>query len=243
MEILRQVWVHHYYWYTHGCLRRCDGHALPPAHLRFDSPYGTDAHYCLKRDTAWSGYRVHLTETCDTDPPEVVIHVATTIAPVQDGEITEQIHDDLADARLAPAGHVVDAAYITPARIERARRVHGITLLGPVVPDHSHQARSGGGFDTSAFAVDWDNEQVTWTRGQISQQWGPPRINGHDYIQTRFDKATCLACPDRPLARTHVQHALTALACNLTRVADWIAQPTASRRRSTRFHSLCTATA
>ncbi|WPB96014.1 transposase [Streptomyces malaysiensis] len=47
----------------------------------------------------------------------------------------------------------------------------------------------------------------------------------------------------RGLARTHVQHALTALACNLTRVADWIAPPTASRRRSTRFYSLCTATA
>ncbi|MEV5776830.1 IS1182 family transposase [Streptomyces antimycoticus] len=309
VEILRQVWVHHYYWDPRGRLRWRDGHALPPAHLRFDSPYDTDAHYCVKRDTAWSGYRVHLTETCDTDRPEVVIHVATTIAPVQDGELTEQIHDDLADARLAPAEHVVDAAYTTPARIERARRVHGITLLGPVVPDHSHQAKSGGGFDKSAFAVDWDNEQATCPRGQLSRNWGPLRIDGHDYIQVRFDKATCLACPDRPqcttsatrpralallptrelheiqtrnrldqqtedwqqryairagieatisqnvrtcglrrsryrgLARTHVQHVLTALACNLTRVADWIAQPTTSRRRSTRFHSLCTATA
>ncbi|MET7933839.1 transposase [Streptomyces sp. NPDC005322] len=47
----------------------------------------------------------------------------------------------------------------------------------------------------------------------------------------------------RGLARTHVQHVLTALACNLTRVADWIAEPTTARRRSTRFHALCTATA
>ncbi|AUA17082.1 transposase [Streptomyces sp. SID8382] len=277
--------------------------------MRFDSPYDTDAHYCVKRDTAWSGYRAHLTETCDADRPEVVIHVATTIAPVQDGELTEQIHDDLADARLAPVERIVDAAYVTPARIERARRVHGITLLGPVVPDHSRQARSGDGFDKSAFAVDWDNEQAICPRGQTSQQWRPLRINGHDYIQIRFDKSTCLACSDRlhcttsatrpralallptrelheiqtrnradqqtedwqqryairagieatisqnvracglrrsryrGLAGTHVQHVLTALACNLTRVADWIAQPAANRRRSTRFHSLCTATA
>ncbi|MFD7409910.1 IS1182 family transposase, partial [Streptomyces sp. NPDC059866] len=62
MEILRQVWVHHYYWDADGCLRWRDGHALPPASLRFDSPYDTDAHYCIKRDTAWSGYRAHLTE-------------------------------------------------------------------------------------------------------------------------------------------------------------------------------------
>ncbi|GDY52087.1 hypothetical protein SVIO_027100 [Streptomyces violaceusniger] len=47
----------------------------------------------------------------------------------------------------------------------------------------------------------------------------------------------------RGLARTHVQHVLTALACNLTRIADWIAGPTTTCRRSTRFHALCTATA
>ncbi|MFD8461925.1 transposase [Streptomyces antimycoticus] len=47
----------------------------------------------------------------------------------------------------------------------------------------------------------------------------------------------------RGLARTHVQHVLTALACNLNRITDWIAGPTTTRRRSTRFHALCTATA
>ncbi|MFD8079714.1 transposase [Streptomyces sp. NPDC059718] len=47
----------------------------------------------------------------------------------------------------------------------------------------------------------------------------------------------------RGLPRTHVQHVLTALACNITPVADWIAEPTTARRRSTRFHTLCTAAA
>ncbi|WP_394816884.1 transposase [Streptomyces lonegramiae] len=71
-----------------------------------------------------------------------------------------------------------------------------------MVPDHSRQAKSGGGFDKSAFAVDWDNEQVTCARGQVSRNWGPLRINGHDYIQVRFDKATCLDCSDRPQCTT-----------------------------------------
>ncbi|MET7766251.1 transposase [Streptomyces sp. NPDC005393] len=186
VEILRQVWVHHYYWDAAGRLRWRDGRALPPASLRFDSPYDTDAHYCVKRDTAWSGYGAHLTETCDTDRPEVVVHVATTIAPVQDGELTERIHDDLAGARLAPAEHVVDAAYVTAARIERARRVHGVTLLGPVVPDHSRQARSGDGFDKSAFSVDWDNQQATCPQGAVRREWGSLRISGHHYIQKPY---------------------------------------------------------
>lgn len=33
-EILRQVWVHHYYWEADGCLRWRDSHALPPASQR-----------------------------------------------------------------------------------------------------------------------------------------------------------------------------------------------------------------
>ncbi|MFC9099327.1 hypothetical protein [Streptomyces sp. NPDC057072] len=82
--------------------------------------------------------------------------MATTIAPVQDGELTAQIHDDLAAMDLTPAEHAVDAAYVSPTQIERAQRVHGITLLGPVVPDHSHQAKSRAGFDKAAFTIDWD---------------------------------------------------------------------------------------
>ncbi|MGW1674073.1 hypothetical protein [Streptomyces sp. NPDC002324] len=49
------------------------------------------------------------------------------------------IHDDLAQQELLPCEQVVDVG-CTPAHIERAARVHGITLLGPAVPDNSRQA-------------------------------------------------------------------------------------------------------
>ncbi|WP_159064210.1 hypothetical protein [Streptomyces canus] len=71
-----------------GLLRRRDGHTLPPAHLRFDSPYDTEAHYWVKRDTAWSGCRVHLTEACDEEFPELVVHVATTHSTVTNRVLT-----------------------------------------------------------------------------------------------------------------------------------------------------------
>ncbi|MCX5536551.1 IS1182 family transposase [Streptomyces sp. NBC_00006] len=307
VEILRRVWVHHYYWDARGHLRWRDGHALPPALLRFDSPYDTDAHYCVKRDTAWSGYRTHFTETCTSDLPEVVVHVATTIAPVQDSELTAQIHDDLAAIDLTPTEHAVDAAYVSPVQIERARRVHGITLLGPVAPDHSHQAKSGTGVDEAAFTIDWEDRRATCPQGNLSREWRPLRISGHDYIQVKFDKATCVACPVRPqctaavsgprslallptrelheiqqhnrldqrtedwqrqyairagieatlsqnvrayglrrtryrgLPKTHIGHVLTALACNVTRIADWITEPTRPRRAPSHFRALCTA--
>ncbi|MFF0086757.1 transposase [Streptomyces canus] len=47
----------------------------------------------------------------------------------------------------------------------------------------------------------------------------------------------------RGLARTHVQHVLTAMACNVSRVADWIDTAPRTRHRATHFHTLCSATA
>ncbi|MFC1416341.1 hypothetical protein [Streptacidiphilus cavernicola] len=39
---------------------------------------------------------------------------------------------------------------------------------------------------------------------------------------------------------THVQHVLTSLACNVTRIADWITDPTRPRRVPSHFRALCT---
>lgn len=139
---------------------------------------------------------MHYTENCEEQRPEIVVHVATTIASVQDGRLTEQIHDDLTQTALVPAEHVVDAAYITPAHIQRAQEVHGITLLGPIVADHSRQAKSGQGCGKSAFTINWVYQEATCPQGHLSRR--PLRISGHDYIQVKFDKATCLACPVRP---------------------------------------------
>ncbi|MFJ9909656.1 transposase [Streptomyces sp. NPDC101152] len=44
------------------------------------------------------------------------------------------------------------------------------------------------------------------------------------------------------LARTHVQHVLTAMACNVARITDWIDATPRTRRRATHFRTLCSAT-
>ena len=45
------------------------------------------------------------------------------------------------------------------------------------------------------------------------------------------------------LARTHLQHVPTAMACNVARVADWIDTAPRARRRTTHFRTPCSATA
>ena len=46
--------------------REAEVEGLPPGRSRITSPYDLDARWGVKRDTFWNGYKVHVTETCDT---------------------------------------------------------------------------------------------------------------------------------------------------------------------------------
>ena len=48
---------------------------LPPAAEGIESPYDTDARYRQKRDTPWTGYMVHVSETCEPTTPHLLTHV------------------------------------------------------------------------------------------------------------------------------------------------------------------------
>jgi transposase len=70
LEALRRIWLQRY----DRCpapgrevLRWRTGDEQPPAAVRIASPYDLEARYSRKRETHWVGYKVHLTETCDTD--------------------------------------------------------------------------------------------------------------------------------------------------------------------------------
>lgn len=85
---------------------------IPPATRFINSPYDQEARYGKKYSTRWTGYKVHLTETCEADQPHLSIHVATTPAPESDMSMTEAIQADLQEAQLLPGQHVLDTGYI-----------------------------------------------------------------------------------------------------------------------------------
>ena len=86
--VLRRVWARHF--------ERGGGDAGPGATGevrlrpvqglgpgdRLESPYDADARFRAKSGTNWTGYMVHLTETCDDDAPRLVLHADTTPANV-----------------------------------------------------------------------------------------------------------------------------------------------------------------
>jgi transposase len=60
VQILRQVWLHQFY-HLNGASTLRKAEDLPPASIRFDSPYDPQALYSTKRQTHWTGYKVHIT--------------------------------------------------------------------------------------------------------------------------------------------------------------------------------------
>jgi transposase len=104
---------------------------LPPAAESIESPYDADARYRHKRDTQWTGYMVHLSETCEPTAPHLLTHVQTTPATVHEAQCTASIQQALVDKDLPPSEHLVDAAYIDAALLVTSHVEHGIVLRGP----------------------------------------------------------------------------------------------------------------
>jgi IS5 family transposase len=193
--------------------REAQVEGLPPGRSRITSPYDLDARWGVKRDTFWNGYKVHVTETCDTSadsssidgdgdgeavaPPHLITNVETTDATVPDNQMTEPIHARLAGRDLLPAEHYLDSGYPSAELLVSSLATFGITLVTPMLADTSPQARAGAGFDRTAFAIDFDARQATCPQGHASSHWNPVTQRGTDTIVITFAKAACRPCPVR----------------------------------------------
>ena len=62
VETLRRVWMQNFYLDTGVAHWRHAGN-IPPSAVAMCSPVAIEARYNIKRQTAWTGYKVHLTET------------------------------------------------------------------------------------------------------------------------------------------------------------------------------------
>lgn len=198
VETLRRTWVYQYY-VVDNVLRWRKAEDLPPAGTRWDSPYDCEARYGNKRTTTWTGYKVHVTETCDDDVPHLITHVETTLASVTDNVMTAPIHRALADKTLLPATHVVDAGYVDAQLLLESASTHQITLFGPVRPNSSWQAQEEYGYDVDHFTIDWQHQTVTCPQGITARQWSSGQDHwGNAVIHVKFPRKACRECAQRP---------------------------------------------
>lgn len=197
VEILRQVWLQQYY-VEDDRPRWRNTKDLPPSRQRIISPYDTEARFSVRRSTAWQGYRVHLTETCDEDQPLLITNVETTTSTSPDLEWTDTIHQHLQKKDLLPRQHLMDAGYVDARALDEGESKYGLDLVGPAKLDPHWQAKAGAGYDLSCFVIDWERQQVTCPQGKTNMGWyhyqypqrGP-------LIMARFSPADCRACPAR----------------------------------------------
>jgi transposase len=199
VQILRQVWLQQFYaaeW--DQPIRWRVAEDLPPAPLLISSPYDPEARYSKKRETEWTGYKVHLTETCDDELPHLLTDVLTTPATTSDFEATPIIQANLVARDLQPGEHIVDGGYITAEHLVSSQQDYGIDLLGPVAEDHSWQAKANEGFAAAQFVINWEAQTATCPQGNTNTGWIPRQDHtGHPVIHIKFAKADCLACPRR----------------------------------------------
>ncbi|MFF0496369.1 IS1182 family transposase [Nocardia aobensis] len=197
VELLRRIWIQQFHLVDDEVTWR-DKKDLPPAAIRYCSPYDDEARTGTKRDASWNGYKVHLTETCEPNAPHLITQVTTTVAPVPDMAMTGAIHAGLAARDLLPATHLVDAGYVDAELLITAQQEHGVELLGPAKAAAGWQAASDGAYILSDFAIDWDNGQATCPQGTVSNSWKADRSqDGVPVVRVRFPAAECRDCPVR----------------------------------------------
>ncbi|NMG56037.1 IS1182 family transposase [Aromatoleum aromaticum] len=198
LATLRQVWQTHFERVSGGPPRWRN--QLPPVGERIQSPYDPQMHYSTKRGLEWSGYKVHVTETCDHNAVHVITHVETRPAMEPDMSATAMIHARLAARGMLPAEHFVDSGYVDAELLVASQRDHGVSLQGPVRGLSTWASRAGHGYDLPNFSIDWERKQVTCPQGKVSVGWTEVRDSaGHPRIHARFGRADCGNCEARPL--------------------------------------------
>jgi transposase len=197
VEILRQVWIQQFY-LDSGSIQLREPSNCPPAAILINSPYDPDARRGNKRTREWTGYKVHLSETCDEDAPHLITYVETVSSTSKDHQVTENVHQTLAEGKLSPQKHLVDAGYIDAQLLVDSQNRYDLDLIGPAPGDSQWQSKAGKGFGLANFDIDWNSEVVRCRRGKSSGVW-KERLNHYQQpvIYVRFKKADCQNCPFR----------------------------------------------
>lgn len=200
VEVLRRIWIQQYYINDDKIYwREKDQYGTPTSQTMIVSPDELEARYGSKGSRKWTGYKVHLTETCDEIAPRLITQVETTVATTPDASVLEDIQDDLIARDLTPESHWVDGGYPN-VDVLLSSQEKGIDLIGPMRPDTSWQAKVERGYDQRKFVIDWDNMIATCPQSQTSIHWKEGKTaTGRPNIHFAFSLPACSACSSRHL--------------------------------------------
>jgi transposase len=199
VQILQKVWARHYTRSETGEVGWRKNADLLKAATAVESPYDIEARHSNKRGLSWTGYKVHLSETCDQDLPRLITNVHTTVATTQDVACTAEIQESLSNKNLLPSRHFVDAGYVDAALLVESSEKYQIELFGPTRLNPSWQAREGG-YDATRFQIDWNKKIATCPEGKQSVHWYEHQEGGRyprPAVLIKFKVKDCRDCLNR----------------------------------------------
>lgn len=209
VEVLRQVWLQQFE-IREGELKWRHTDNIAPSHFLINSPYDLEAHYARKSLTQWVGYKVHLTEQCEEDKPNLITNVETGLASVSDHETTPAIHEHLKLNAVLPALHIVDTGYTEAKLLVSSLKDYQIELLGPSRPNVHWQNSHFSVYANSYFTIDWADQKARCPEGKQSSSWTPATTrSGRGVIKIRFSQKDCKECPVHELCTHHKRRLLT----------------------------------
>jgi transposase len=205
VAILRTAWARHYVRDEPPAgglpnVRFKTNHEVSQAEEKVESPYDPEARYRSKSGMHWTGYMVHISETCDEDSVHLITHVHTTPADVHEAMCTETIHKALVDKGLPPREHLVDAGYVSAELLVRSQVQYGIDLVGPARVNPTWQTKVEGAYTGEQFKIDWEQRVAHCPQGVASADWRDySNAEEKPYHLVYFPKAACQACQARTL--------------------------------------------
>jgi transposase len=207
VNTLRLMWNRHYSrdedkkdGNSPGPVRFKGNRELARASEAIESPYDTEARYRSRYSTNWTGYIVHISETCEEDNVHLITHVETTEATVHESQKTAAIHQALVKKGSPPSEHLVDSAYIDAELLVDSLQQHQIDLIGPARSNNSWQSKIEGAYDLEQFEIDWEQQVVSCPQGKQSSNWKDGVDNtGAPLIHVQFSSKDCRPCAERSL--------------------------------------------
>jgi transposase len=188
--VLQAVWQQQFYpAVADQPLRLRKASDLPPSAELICSPIDAEARFSSKREIEWTGYKVHLTESCDAELPNLITDVHTTVATTPDSVVLPSIQAALCEREMQPAEHLVDSGSMSAANLVCSQSEQ-IDLIGPARGEGGWQARLEDGLSARQFVIDWEAKQVRCPAGKVSKRWSMSKgRKGREQINVTFDSS------------------------------------------------------
>ncbi len=199
IQTLQKVWQRHHTRNETGEVGWRKNADLSRAATAIESPYDIEARHSNKREFSWTGYKVHVSETCDADLPRLITNVLTTAATEQDVACTAAIHQSLEKNSRLPSRHFVDAGYVDADLLVESSSRYAVELFGPTRLNPSWQTRAGG-YDQAQFQIDWSDQTAVCPEGKRSVYWYEHQTNerySRPVVTVRFNRRDCRDCTSR----------------------------------------------